>query len=157
VQISPLGYDYARRKGVSPEYLVPVSPIARRAEVSISIPSVAQHNVGLAAQRIDGLEVAPGAEVSFLGALGEVSAAAGYREGQAIVDGMVGSSVGGGICYVSTALYRAAFLAGLEIVERRPHSLALASFSDAPGFDAAVDTRGPTSAGATTRPTRSSS
>jgi vancomycin resistance protein YoaR len=55
----------------------------------------------------------------------------------------VRSSIGGGICYVSTALYRAAFLAGLPIVERHPHSLALASLSDRPGFDSAVDTTGP--------------
>jgi vancomycin resistance protein YoaR len=71
-----------------------------------------------------------------------VSQRAGYTQGQAIVDGSVGTIIGGGICYVSTALYRAAFLAGLPIVERRAHSLALASFSDIPGFDAAVDTIG---------------
>jgi vancomycin resistance protein YoaR len=71
-----------------------------------------------------------------------VSQRNGYTQGQAIVDGGIGTVIGGGICYVATALYRAAFLAGLPIVERSAHSLALASFSDILGFDAAVDTSG---------------
>jgi vancomycin resistance protein YoaR len=86
--------------------------------------------------------VAPGAALSFLQIIGEVSARKGYTSGQAIVNGEVRASIGGGICYLSTALYRAAFMAGLPIIERRPHSIALASLSDIPGFDSAVDTSG---------------
>jgi hypothetical protein len=143
VQISQLGRTYVQRIGIPAQLLAPAPPIATLAEATITIPASAQHNVALAARQIDGTEIAPGAVLSFLNTIGEVSTRQGYEPGQAIVDGAVGSSVGGGICYVSTALYRAAFLAGLDIVERHPHSLALASLSDMPGFDAAVDTRGP--------------
>lgn len=142
VQISPLGREYAQRQGVTPEQLAPTPPIVMLGEATIAIPSSAAHNVALATRRITGVEVEPGEILSFLRTTGEVSVTAGYEEGAAIVNGRVSANVGGGICYVSTALYRAAFLAGLEIVEHHPHSLALASFNDIPGFDAAVDTSG---------------
>ena len=143
VKISALGRDYAQRMGVSPELLAPVSPIFKLGTATMTIPTAAQHNAALAVQEIDGATVIPGAAFSFLQTIGEVSLRAGYKPGQAIVNGAVASSVGGGICYIATVLYRAVFLAGLPIVERHPHSIVLASLSDVPGFDAAVDTSGP--------------
>jgi VanW like protein len=142
VQLSALGRDYAQRMGVSPELLAPVPPIVRLGTATMTLPTAAQRNVALAAQQIDGATVIPGAAFSFLQTIGEVSTRAGYAPGQAIVNGEVASNVGGGICYVATVLYRAAFLAGLPIVERHPHSIMVASLSDVPGFDAAVDTSG---------------
>src|SRR5205085_2436313 len=143
VQLGSLGRDYAQRTGVPAEWLAPPPAISRLGEGTITIPASAQHNVSLAAQRIDGTEIRPGAELSFKRTVGEISRRAGYDVGQAILGGEVVSSVGGGICYVSTALFRAAFLAGLPITERQSHSLELAAFNDIPGFDAAVDTDGP--------------
>jgi hypothetical protein len=142
VWISLLGRAYAQRMGVSKELLAPVPPLVQLATATLAIPASAQHNVALATRTFDRVEVAPGTELSFLHTIGEVSARRGYESGQAIVKGEVRSSIGGGICYLSTALYRAAFLAGLPIIERRPHSIALASLSDIPGFDSAVDTSG---------------
>jgi hypothetical protein len=142
VQISMLGRAYAQRRGVTERLLAPVPPMVQLGIASIVIPASAQHNVALATQKFDGVEVAPGGELSFLQTIGEVSARKGYKSGQAIVNGEIRSSTGGGICYLSTALYRAAFLAGLPIIERRPHSIALASLSDVPGFDSAIDTSG---------------
>jgi hypothetical protein len=143
VQLSALGRDYAQRMGVSPELLAPVPPIVRLGTATMTLPAAAQHNVALAAQQIDGATVTSGAEFSFLQTVGEVSTSADYEPGQAIVNGQVASNVGGGICYVATVLYRAAFLAGVPIVERHPHSILPASMSDVPGFDAAVDTSAP--------------
>jgi VanW like protein len=143
VQVSALGRDYAQRMGVSSELLAPVPPIVRLGTATMAIPTSTQHNVKLASQKIDGATVMSGEALSFLQTIGEVSTRAGYEPGQAIVNGEVASNVGGGICYVSTLLYRAAFLAGLPIVERHPHSVMLGSLSDVPGFDAAVDTSGP--------------
>ena len=142
VSISPLGYTYARLMGVRDNQLAAAPPIVPLGTAAIAIYDSARHNVALAAEKIDGATIAPGATFSFLEAIDEVSQRNGYTQGQAIVDGGIGTVIGGGICYVATALYRAAFLAGLPIVERRAHSLALASFSDIPGFDAAVDTIG---------------
>jgi hypothetical protein len=143
VQIGLLGRAYAQLMGVTAEQLAPAPQIKNLGQARMSIPTAAAQNVARAAAKIDGRVVAPGATFSFLGALGEVSRATGYQAGQAIVNGQVATSIGGGICYVSTVLYRASFLGGFSTVERHPHSLALAAFGDMPGFDAAVDTSGP--------------
>jgi hypothetical protein len=50
--------------------------------------------------------------------------------------GKVVTGVGGGICIVSTLLYRAALETGLKILDRKPHS-GRVSYAD-PGLDAAV-------------------
>lgn len=97
-------------------------------------------NIERAAQRIHGTVVLPGTESSFLVLLGEISIDNGYVSGESLVGGEVVPSVGGGICVVSTLLYRAAFSSGLEIVERRGHSRLLSMFNDPPGTDAAVFT-----------------
>lgn len=49
----------------------------------------------------------------------------GWREAPVIVNGKLTPGMGGGICQVSSTLYNAALLAGLDIVERRNHSLAV--------------------------------
>jgi hypothetical protein len=96
-------------------------------------------NIELAAERINGSVVEPGAVLSFLHAIGEISTETGYRRGNAIVGGqIVASEVGGGICTIATLLYRAAWAGGLPIVERRAHRYALRAYADAPGYDAAV-------------------
>ena len=97
-------------------------------------------NIELAAAQFDGLVVYPGYSLSYLDVVGEVSAATGYQGGQAVVGGAVTNNIGGGICMVSTALYRAAFYAGMEILAQRNHSLYLRPFQNDPGLDAAVFT-----------------
>jgi vancomycin resistance protein YoaR len=47
----------------------------------------------------------------------------GYKEAPVILKGKLTPGIGGGICQVSSTLYNAALLTGLEIVERRNHSL----------------------------------
>ena len=47
----------------------------------------------------------------------------GYRKAPIIVGDSVVPGYGGGVCQVSTTLYNAAKKAGLEIVERFPHSM----------------------------------
>lgn len=116
-------------------------PLLPLATVQITYPAGTADGVNIerAAQRLHGAAVAPDAELSFLNAVGPITAAAGYRPGSAIVGGrIVSNSVGGGICTVSTLLYRAAWAAGLPIVERRAHRYALRAYADTPGHDAAV-------------------
>ncbi|MGI5838464.1 MAG: VanW family protein [bacterium] len=59
-----------------------------------------------------------------------------YKEAKVYEQGRVVSGVGGGVCQVSSTLYNAALLAGLEITERHPHSLTVPYI--APGRDATV-------------------
>lgn len=94
------------------------------------------HNIRLAASRLDALLIPPGA-FSFNGALGEVSERTGYKEAFVIVGDRTEQGVGGGVCQVSTTLFRAAYLAGLPILERYPHSYQVRYYTP-PGLDASV-------------------
>jgi hypothetical protein len=140
VQLGLLGREQLERAPLAPEALAPAAPITRLAEAATpySPNSADATNILLAAQRLDGLVVQPGATLSFLGSMGELSEQAGFVTGAAIVDGEIQPVLAGGICQVSSALYEAALRAGLEIVERHNHSLLLGFFAGQPGLEAAV-------------------
>lgn len=80
-------------------------------------------NLRLAAEAINGYAIEPGATFSFNEVVGDTTAERGYKEAPVLYSSGLGSSDGGGICQVSTALYIAAVKADLEIVERHPHSV----------------------------------
>lgn len=80
-------------------------------------------NLRLAAEAINGYVIEPGATFSFNEVVGDTTAERGYKEAPVLYSSGLGSSDGGGICQVSTALYIAAVRADLEIVERHPHSV----------------------------------
>lgn len=98
------------------------------------------HNVALAASRFDGLLVPPGGIFSFNAFLGDVSEAEGYKKTLIIVDGATQDGVGGGVCQVSTTLFRAAFWGGFPIVERHAHGYRVGYYEQGapPGFDATI-------------------
>ena len=54
--------------------------------------------------------------------MGEVSLDNGYTEALIIYNGRTIEGVGGGVCQVSTTLFRTAFFAGFPIAERYPHA-----------------------------------
>ncbi|NLJ56439.1 MAG: VanW family protein [Firmicutes bacterium] len=80
-------------------------------------------NISIAAGQINNFLLAPGEVFSFNRATMPRDAAHGYELAPIIVGNTVVPGYGGGICQVSTTLYNAARQAGLEIVERYPHSL----------------------------------
>jgi vancomycin resistance protein YoaR len=98
------------------------------------------HNVGLAASRFNGILVAPGDVMSFNEILGDVSSLTGYKQAYVIKDGRTVLGDGGGVCQVSTTLFRAALNAGLPIIERRAHSYRVGYYEQASsvGLDATV-------------------
>ncbi len=104
-----------------------------------SIPSRV-HNVMLAASKINGVLVAPGEEFSFVKNLGDVSSYTGYQQAYVIQNGRTVLGDGGGVCQVSTTLFRAILNAGLPITERHPHSYRVGYYEQdaAPGLDATV-------------------
>ena len=79
-------------------------------------------NIAAAAARFHGLLVAPGETFSMGEHLGDVSLDNGFAEALIIYGGRTIKGVGGGVCQVSTTLFRAAFNAGFPIVERTPHA-----------------------------------
>ena len=94
-------------------------------------------NLRLAAKRLDGTIIPQGAVFSFNQALGPVDEEHGYQEGYVILGDRTEKGVGGGVCQVSSTVYRAAFFAGLPILERKPHSYQLRYYRPA-GLDATV-------------------
>ncbi|MCB9801862.1 MAG: VanW family protein [Pseudomonadales bacterium] len=104
-----------------------------------SIPSRV-HNVALASGRMNNYIVGPGAEFSFNEMLGDVSAESGFQSAYVIMNGQTVLGDGGGVCQVSTTLFRALLDAGLEITRRLPHSYRVGYYeqNNKPGFDATV-------------------
>lgn len=96
------------------------------------------YNVGLATSKINGVLVAPNEEFSFDKALGDVSKFTGYKEAYIISGGKTILGDGGGVCQVSTTLFRALLNAGLPITERHAHAYRVGYYEQdqQPGFDA---------------------
>ena len=99
------------------------------------------NNIQLIARILDGTILAPGEEFSFNGTTGQRTAARGFQEAGAIIRGEMSTSVGGGICQVSTTLFNATMEAGLHITQRINHSTFLSAYP--PGRDATVAWNGP--------------
>ncbi|HEY9121412.1 MAG TPA: VanW family protein [Brevefilum sp.] len=104
-------------------------------------------NIKTASAEFHGLLVAPGATFSMANALGNISLENGYAEALIIYGGQTIQGVGGGVCQVSTTLFRTAFFAGFPIVERHPHAYRVGYYemeygggrdSNWAGFDATV-------------------
>lgn len=80
------------------------------------------HNIQTAAAKLNDYIISSGATFSTINALGEISTQAGYWGGLALIGGRYAPAVGGGVCEVSTDLFRAAIYGGYEIVKRQNHS-----------------------------------
>ena len=94
-------------------------------------------NVKLGAKKLNAAIIKPGEEFSFLATIGEINQEEGYQAGLVIKGAQLVPEYGGGVCQVSTTLFRAAILAGLKITERFPHSLPV-QYYNPQGFDATV-------------------
>ncbi|PDW01118.1 VanW family protein [Candidatus Chloroploca asiatica] len=105
-------------------------------------------NIRAGSARMDGVLIAPGEEFSFNRQLGEVDAANGFVEGYAIIGNRTQLEWGGGVCQVSTTVFRSAFWAGLPITERHAHAFYISWYDrfglgpngDGQGLDAAIYT-----------------
>lgn len=87
-------------------------------------PSATSRNTNIkkAASSINGKVVMPGEIFSFNNTIGPTSKARGYKLARVFHKGQERKGYGGGVCQVSSTLYNAADEAGMEIVERHPHS-----------------------------------
>ncbi len=79
-------------------------------------------NITTAAGQFHGVLVPPGATFSMAEVLGDVSLDNGYAEALIIFGNRTIQGVGGGVCQVSTTLFRTVFFGGYPIVERYPHA-----------------------------------
>jgi len=97
-------------------------------------------NVGHASGKLNGVLIPPDSVFSFDDAVGDVSQLTGYKQAYIIQSGKTILGDGGGLCQVSTTLFRAALNAGLPIVERRAHAYRVGYYEQdsGPGLDATV-------------------
>lgn len=98
------------------------------------------HNINLASLRLSGILIAPDEDFSFNRSLGDVSENTGFKQAYIIKQGRTVLGDGGGVCQVSTTLFRAAIAAGLPILERHAHAYRVHYYEEdlGPGFDATV-------------------
>ncbi len=80
------------------------------------------YNLRLAASKLDGYVLLPGEVFDFNDVVGPRDEANGYKVATVIAEGELVDGIGGGTCQISGTLHGAAFFAGLEIVERYPHT-----------------------------------
>ena len=80
------------------------------------------NNIATAAEKFHGIFVAPGETFSMAEQLGDVTLDEGYSEAWIIFGDRTIKGVGGGVCQVSTTLFRTVFFGGFPIVERHPHA-----------------------------------
>ena len=78
-------------------------------------------NIRIAAGELDQQLIRNGGEFSFNQTVGSRAASAGYRDAAVIIEGKVEQDIGGGVCQVSSTLYNAVLLAGLQSTERTSH------------------------------------
>lgn len=93
-------------------------------------------NIAQAMHKLNGYVVFPGETFSFNQLVGPRTKSAGYHKAKTIENGRLVDGIGGGVCQVSSTLYAAALLAGLEILQAKPHSIG--SKYTLPGMDAMV-------------------
>ena len=120
-----LGFRAMQTKAM-PFYDLQPSSLTTRASFYTSYPSSTaerKHNIILASKSIDNTFIDVGGEFSFNLVVGDRTEKRGYKKSKIIINGDFADGIGGGVCQVSTTLYNAVLLAGLEIIEYHPHSL----------------------------------
>src|SRR3989344_3960139 len=110
-----------------------------KSDFSHSIPERI-HNIILASTKFNGVLIPKGKVFSFNDTIGDISSLTGYKPAYIIKSGKTVLGDGGGVCQVSTTLFRAALNAGLPIAERTAHAYRVGYYENdsKPGFDATV-------------------
>jgi len=94
-------------------------------------------NINVAINRFQGIIIKPGEEFSFVEILGEVDGEHGYKPELVIKKDKTEPEFGGGICQVSTTVFRAAIYSGLKITARRNHAYPV-QYYNPQGMDATI-------------------
>jgi vancomycin resistance protein YoaR len=95
-------------------------------------------NVAVGARLLNGTLIPPWGEFSFNNSIGWIDEDKGFVEAQVIDGEEIGQDIGGGICQVSTTVFRAAYEAGLPITEWWPHRFRI-GFYEYDGWDPGLD------------------
>jgi len=95
-------------------------------------------NITVGARLLNGSLIKPGDTFSTLDKLGVIDASSGFLPELVIKENRTVPEYGGGLCQVSTTLFRAALNSGLEIVERQNHRYRVSYYEPPVGMDATI-------------------
>lgn len=101
-------------------------------------PSNRITNIKVGTSIFNGVLIKPGEEFSALQALGDVSTERGFLPELVIKEDSTKPEVGGGLCQVSTTLFRAALNTGLPITDRTNHKYRVSYYEPPVGMDATI-------------------
>lgn len=105
-------------------------------------PSNRIHNIKVAIEKLNGILIKPGEEFSAIEFTQPYTLEAGYLPEKVIKGDKIVPELGGGLCQVGTTLFRMAMNSGMDITERRNHSLVVSYYNDPqnnlPGTDATI-------------------
>lgn len=96
-------------------------------------------NIEVAAAKLVGVVIPPDGVFSFNAHVGDVTAANGFEDALVIAGDTTAVGIGGGVCQVSTTVFRAAWFGGFPILERWNHGYVVRWYG-APGLDATIYT-----------------
>lgn len=82
-----------------------------------------EYNVHLAASSLAGMVIEPGQVFSQNASIGPYIEEKGYKKGPTYIGANLTTTIGGGVCKISSTLYNVAVLSNLEIVERYNHTM----------------------------------
>lgn len=82
-----------------------------------------KHNLRLATQQIENLEILPQQIFSYWHLIPHPTPLNGFKKGRNLVGNKLDLDFGGGLCQLSGIMYYLILEAGLDILERHPHSL----------------------------------
>jgi hypothetical protein len=140
VMLGQLGRQFLNERPAALAQVAPAQPLALLGKATTGFRTSAaerRENIDRATRMFDGVVIQPGQEHSFLSA-GDFSETNGFVEGYAIVGGRLEKVVGGGLCQVSTTLFRAVSNAGLDVTDRAGHTYIVYFYENVLGFDATV-------------------
>ncbi len=119
--------------------------IGRAATTFVGSPPNRISNIKNGVKFLNGLLIAPGDEFSTIRALGRIDNTTGYLPELVIKQNRTVPEFGGGLCQVSTTLFRAVMNAGLPITARQNHSYRVSYYEKdgdgkriGPGLDATI-------------------
>lgn len=101
-------------------------------------PENRKFNIKHASSRFHNIVLHPGERFSFIKYMGKIDSVGGFAKELVIVNGdSTEPQYGGGICQISSTLFRTIFFAGLKVIARASHSFEVKYYRPA-GLDATV-------------------
>jgi vancomycin resistance protein YoaR len=116
-----------------------IKELIGRAETNFKgSPTNRAHNITIGASFLNGELIAPGQEFSTVKTLGKIDDSTGYLPELVIKENRTIPEYGGGLCQVSSTLFRSVLNAGLKVTERQNHSYRVSYYEPPVGLDATI-------------------